>query len=66
MQAASEGYAKGPVLYMAMELSAKKWKIAFGGSGRQRLVTVDAGQRQELLKEISKAKIKFDLPEDTR
>lgn len=53
-------------LYMALELSKAKWKLAFsdGGQQRPRVVTVAARDRGNLAWEIQKAKKKFGLPED--
>ena len=52
-------------LCMAMELSLKWWKLAFGvGRGhRPRRKTVPAGDTGALLKEIEAAKKRFGLPE---
>lgn len=54
------------VLYMALELSKNKWKIAFGRAGRIkiRMVNVDGGCLEELKEEMMKAKERFELPED--
>jgi len=50
-------------LYMAMEMSASKWKLAFGvGRGhRPRMKTIAAGDCVGLLAEIAKAKARFGL-----
>jgi transposase len=50
-------------LYLAIELSRKKWKLAFSdGKARQpRLVTIEARDRQRLKEEIEKAKKHFGL-----
>jgi len=50
------------VLYMAMELSASKWKIAFGdGKTNPRLVDVPAWDTAGVPREIEKSRIKFHL-----
>ena len=51
-------------LYMAMELSARRWKLAFGVSRghRPRVKTVVAGDAAVVMAEISKAKQRFGLP----
>jgi transposase len=50
-------------LYMAIELSRKKWKVAFsdGQVARGRLVTMDAKDWNRLKPEIEKAKSRFGL-----
>jgi transposase len=51
-------------LYMAMELAARQWKLAFGVARghRPRVKTVVAGDGTELAAEISKAKGRLGLP----
>ena len=51
-------------LYMAMELSKKNWRLAFGDGSRQRQRTICAGNQSLLMKEIAKAKEKFGLAQD--
>jgi transposase len=58
-----ERYENGTRLYMALELSKKFWKLGFGNGVRQREVTVAAGDRAAVLREIGKAKQKFGLAE---
>ena len=53
-----------PVLYMAFELSAKKWKLAFGNGQRTRMKTIAAGDWSVLLAEIERAKAKLNCPAD--
>ncbi len=53
-----------PVLYMAFELSAKKWKLAFGNGKRTRMKTIAAGDWTALLAEIERAKSKLNCPAD--
>jgi transposase len=53
-------------LYIAMELSDKKWKLAFSDGSKERLRTIDAGEVIELWKEIANAKEKFGLDEDVK
>jgi transposase len=59
--------APSPVLYMALELSTKNWKLAFTvGLGQPpRIRTVAAGDIDSLMDEIRKTKMRFGLPEDT-
>lgn len=62
MQAAEErGYEAGTVLYMAMELSNRKWKLGFSNGTRMRRKSVDARGRRRLLEEVSLAKRKLGL-----
>ena len=53
-----EGY-----IYMAIELSRKKWKLGFsdGKASQPRVVTIDAKDLQRLKEEIEKAKKRFGL-----
>jgi len=53
-----------PVLYMAFELSAKKWKLVFGNGQRTRMKTIAAGDWTALLAEIERAKSKLNCPAD--
>ncbi len=58
----SEYNAVDRVLYMAMELSDKHWKLVFGDGGeKRRHETMEAGHRMELVEAIKKAKEKFGL-----
>jgi transposase len=55
-----------PVLYLALELGASSWKLAFtvGLGQKPRLKTVTALSTLGLLLEIKAAKSRFGLPED--
>jgi transposase len=59
--------ATAPVLYLALELSWKTWKLAFtiGRGQKPRLRTIAARDRETLLYEIQAAKKRFGLPADT-
>jgi transposase len=63
-----EEYTRNQVMFLAFELSAKKWKvgttIGIGQKPRER--SIDAGDLEGLLKEIAEAKARFGLPADTR
>jgi len=59
-------YEIGKVLYMALELSNKTWRLAFGDSAKQRQVSIASGAIDELQGQIAKVKEKWDLAEDTR
>ncbi len=55
-----------PVLYMALELGSKDWKVGFstGLGQRPRICTVPAGALERLHSEICRAKARFGLPAD--
>ena len=63
-----EEYTSNQVMFLAFELSAKKWKVGttvgIGQKPRER--SIDAGDLEALLKEIAEAKARFGLPADTR
>ncbi len=54
-------YETGRVLYMAMELSNKRWRLAFGDGKRTRQVGIDAGDMIALGEQVAKAKAKWGL-----
>jgi transposase len=57
-----QAYQAEGILYMSLELSLKQWKLSFGtGCARRRRVTVQAGDRQRVLEEVTKAKKHFGL-----
>ena len=64
MRAANEGYEAGTVLYMALELSSKTWKVAFSDGTKVRKVNVDARDRSGLLAHIERAKSAFKMASD--
>lgn len=67
MQAAEiRGYESGSVLYMAMELSNRKWKLGFSSGSRMRRKSVEARDRGRLLEEVTLAKRKLGLPAEAR
>jgi transposase len=55
-----------PVLYLALELGASSWKLAFtvGLGQKPRLKTITARSTLSLVLEIKAAKRRFGLPED--
>src|SRR6516162_8296959 len=55
-----------PVLYLALDLGASSWKLAFSvGLGQKpRIKTITARSTLSLVLEIKAAKKRFDLPED--
>jgi transposase len=55
------------VLYIAMELSDKHWKLVFSDGGeKRRHETIEAGHRIELVEAIKKAKEKFGLSPEAK
>ncbi len=56
------------VLYLAFELSNKKWKLGFSiGLGQKvRIRTIDSGDLTALKSEIQLARKRFSLPEETQ
>ena len=67
MQAAEErGYEAGQVLYMAMELSNRKWKLGFSNGARMRRKSVEARDQKRLLEEVSLVKRKLGLPAEAQ
>src|SRR2546423_15325163 len=58
----------GGYLYMAIELSRKKWKLGFsdGKAGQPRVVTMEARDLQRLTEEIEKAQKRFRLGPEMR
>lgn len=67
MQAAeNRGYEAGSVLYMAMELSNRKWKLGFSNGSRMRRKSTEARAQTRLLEEVALAKRKLGLPAEAR
>ena len=50
MRAANKGYEAGTVLYMALELSSKTWKVAFSDGTKIRKTNVDGRDRVDVEK----------------
>ena len=54
MQAAQvKGYGFGTVLYMALELSNRKWKLGFGNGAKLRRKSMAARERGQLMEEVA-------------
>ena len=66
MQAATqtETQSAGQTLYMALELSNRKWKLGFSDGSKWRQRTITAGDQTAVLAELAGAKAKFGLGED--
>ena len=62
-----ESTGSGAVLYMALELSARRWQLAFGTglATASRRRTIAAGDSAALRQEIVAARQRFGLPETT-
>jgi transposase len=60
------GYEVGTVLYMALELSERRWKLGFGDGRRERQRSVPARARERVLEEIGRAKHKLGLSAEVR
>jgi len=52
------------ILYMAMELSVKQWKLVFGDGRKRRQVTIAGGDLDRLRKALRTAGERFQLPKD--
>ena len=61
-----EGSAAAPVLYMALELSNKSWRLAFGDGTKHRQASVPAADLAKLAEAVAKAKERFKLPASAR
>ena len=58
----NEDNASAPVLYMALELSNKNWRLAFGDGTKRRQVSVPAANLVKLAEAVAKAKERFKMP----
>ena len=63
MQTHTETQAAEQVLYMALELSNRKWKLGFSEGSKWRQRTITSGDQAAILAEIAGAKEKFGLDE---
>ena len=57
---------KGLVLYMALELSNKQWKLGFSNGRKRRHVTIESGNLIALNEQIGLARAKLGLLKDCR
>jgi transposase len=53
-------------LFVAMELSNKNWKLAFGDGSQERFRSLPAREADVFLKEVARAKVKLGLAPDAR
>lgn len=66
-QTAPTGMLTPPTVFCAsLELSVAKWKIAFSDGERRKLVTIDAGDWKTFDAEVSKARDRFEMPENSK
>ena len=63
---ATESNAPAPVLYLALELSNRSWRLALGDGAKHRQVSVPAADLSALAGAVTKAKERFKLPASAR
>jgi hypothetical protein len=63
---ATEGGATAPVLYMALELSNRTWRLALSDGAKRRQVAVPAADLLKLCEAVAKAKERFGMPASAR
>ena len=63
---ATQGSASAPVLYMALELSNRSWRLALGDGAKHRQVSVPAADLAALGCTVAKAKERFKPPASAR
>jgi transposase len=56
-----EGNVSAPVLYMALELSNKTWRLALSDGAKRRQVVVPAADLMKLSEAVAKAKERFGM-----
>lgn len=61
-----QGYEEGTVLYMAMELSNRSWKLAFSTGEKIRRRSMPARDRARLLEEVQQAKQRLGVAAEGR
>lgn len=62
----TEGSVSAPVLYMALELSNKTWRLALSDGAKRRQVAVPAADLMKLSEAVAKAKERFGMPASAR
>ena len=62
----AQAYVSDPILYMALELSNKTWKLGLSDGNRRRQMSVSAGDTSGLLLQIAGAQEKFGLTASSR
>ena len=66
MQAAGSGYEAGRILYMALELSNRTWRLGFSNGTKMRQKSVEARALERVVEEIALAKHKLGLEPGAR
>lgn len=61
-----QGYEEGTVLYMAMELSNRSWKLAFSNGAKLRRRSMPARDHRCLLEEVRQAKQRLGVAAEAR
>ena len=61
-----QAYESESVLYMAMELSNRKWKLGFSNGQKMRRKSVEARNRTQLLEEVELARQRLGVRADAR
>ena len=61
MQAAGSGYEGGRILYMALELSNRTWRLGFSNGTKMRQKSVEARALERVVEEIALAKHKLTI-----
>lgn len=61
-----QNYSTEPVLYMAMELGDKSWKLLFSNGIKKRSKAVEALNQGQVLGEIDGSKARLKLPSDCK
>jgi len=60
-----ESIADSRVLYIAFKLSSKQWKLVLTDGRKQvRMVTIEAGQQEQLKNEIKRGKAEYAFSEN--
>ena len=62
----TEVSASAPVLYMALELSHRTWRLALSDGTKRRQVSVLAADLAKLASAVAKAKERFGMPARAR
>lgn len=62
----TEGSVSAPVLYMALELSNRSWRLALSDGAKRRQVSVPAADLAALAGAVAKAKERFKMPASAR
>ena len=62
----SKDNAAEAVLYMALELSDKRWKLGFSNGERQRQVTIESGDWSVLTRQMARAREQWGLAPECR